>query len=225
MESVLAQLALRADDLAKLRRFVETETVAQACSGETVVEGREHAERIPAQTDRPGQRRRSCRSTWPGNRRCGCRPTAPVPGPAATGWRPASATPRCACAGLGLTVQRIEGSRAWCAARATARPRVRPWPTARALQPQVETVPALLDVAPGSWYVPLDQPLAGLAIAALEPDTPVSYVTQGVIGGGVHACRACWRGRIPPRHRCPDRAKPSSAAASHRPGCRPARRG
>ena len=52
---------------------------------------------------------------------------------------------------------------------------------------QVETVPALLDVAPGSWYVPLDQPLAGLAIAALEPDTPVSYVTQGVIGGGVHA--------------------------------------
>ena len=56
-----------------------------------------------------------------------------------------------------------------------------------ALQPQVETVPALLDVAPGSWYVPLDQPLAGLAIAALEPDTPVSYVTQGVIAGGVHA--------------------------------------
>ncbi len=38
MESVLASAAARADDLAKLRRFVETETVAQACSGETVVE-------------------------------------------------------------------------------------------------------------------------------------------------------------------------------------------
>ena len=35
--------------------------------------------------------------------------------------------------------------------------------------------------------MPRDPPLAGLAIAALEPDTPVSYVTQGVIAGGVHA--------------------------------------
>lgn len=46
---------------------------------------------------------------------------------------------------------------------------------------QVEAVPALVDVAPGSWYVPLDQPLAYLAVAALEPDTPSSYVAGGVV--------------------------------------------
>ena len=38
MTSVLRSAAERADDLVKLRRFVETETVAQACTGETVVD-------------------------------------------------------------------------------------------------------------------------------------------------------------------------------------------
>ena len=52
---------------------------------------------------------------------------------------------------------------------------------------QVEAVPALVDVVPGSWYVPLDQPLAHLAVAALEPDTPSSYLAGGVVSrvGGV----------------------------------------
>ena len=48
---------------------------------------------------------------------------------------------------------------------------------------QVDAVPALVDVSPGSWYVPLDQPLADLAVAALEPDTPSSYLANGVVSG------------------------------------------
>jgi hypothetical protein len=43
-------------------------------------------------------------------------------------------------------------------------------------------VPALLDVAAGSYYVPLDQPLANLVIAALEPDTQNSFVAHGIVG-------------------------------------------
>jgi hypothetical protein len=49
------------------------------------------------------------------------------------------------------------------------------------LRVQVQTVPALLDVPAGSYYVPLDQPLANLVIAALEPDTQNSYVTHGIV--------------------------------------------
>ena len=42
-------------------------------------------------------------------------------------------------------------------------------------------MPALLDVTPGSYYVPLAQPLAHLIVAALEPDTAGSYVANGVV--------------------------------------------
>jgi len=40
---------------------------------------------------------------------------------------------------------------------------------------QIDTVPTLIDAPSGSYYVPLAQPLAHLAIAALEPDTASSY--------------------------------------------------
>ncbi len=49
------------------------------------------------------------------------------------------------------------------------------------LRLQVETQPALLDVVPGSWYVPLDQPLANLIVAALEPDTQNSYLANRIV--------------------------------------------
>ena len=38
-----------------------------------------------------------------------------------------------------------------------------------------------IDVPAGSFYVPLNQPLAHLAVAALEPGTPVSYTSHGLI--------------------------------------------
>ncbi len=47
---------------------------------------------------------------------------------------------------------------------------------------KVDLVPALIDAPAGSYYVGLDQPLANLAIAALEPDSPSSYLAHGVVG-------------------------------------------
>lgn len=38
-----------------------------------------------------------------------------------------------------------------------------------------------IDAPAGSFYVPLNQPLANLAVAALEPDSPAGYVEQDVI--------------------------------------------
>ena len=186
MESVLASAAARADDLAKLRRFVETETVAQACSGETVVEAASTpSEYLLKLIDPASGADMAVNVAWESalqlqTLRARARPCGYW---LAAGERDAALRLR----GLGLTVQRIEeqGVVRGESYRETSRAPLADSPGA--LQPQVETVPALLDVAPGSWYVPLDQPLAGLAIAALEPDTPVSYVTQGVIGGGVYA--------------------------------------
>lgn len=44
-----------------------------------------------------------------------------------------------------------------------------------ALSPRAATVPK------GSWYVSLEQPLANLVVAALEPDTPNSYFANRVL--------------------------------------------
>lgn len=57
-----------------------------------------------------------------------------------------------------------------------------------ALQPLAASAPA------GSWYVPLDQPLAQLAVAALEPDTPSSYYANRVLP----SLDAALRVRTPP---------------------------
>ncbi|HLL11666.1 MAG TPA: M14 family metallocarboxypeptidase [Rubrivivax sp.] len=46
---------------------------------------------------------------------------------------------------------------------------------------QVALRPAAVPAAAGSWYLPLNQPLAHLAVAALEPDSPNSYYANRVL--------------------------------------------
>lgn len=43
---------------------------------------------------------------------------------------------------------------------------------------EVGAARAAIDVPAGSYYVPLNQPLANLAVAALEPDTQSSYFAK-----------------------------------------------
>jgi hypothetical protein len=60
---------------------------------------------------------------------------------------------------------------------------------------QVELAPQQAVPAPaGSWYVPLDQPLANLVVAALEPDTPNSFFANRI----VPTLDAVMRVRTPP---------------------------
>ncbi|MBS0293512.1 MAG: M14 family metallocarboxypeptidase [Proteobacteria bacterium] len=47
---------------------------------------------------------------------------------------------------------------------------------------QVTPTRSAIDVPEGSYYVPLNQPLANLAVAALEPDTQNSYFANHLIG-------------------------------------------
>ena len=46
---------------------------------------------------------------------------------------------------------------------------------------QVTPTRSAIDVPAGSYYVPLNQPLANLAVAALEPDTQNSYFANHLI--------------------------------------------
>ena len=61
------------------------------------------------------------------------------------------------------------------------------------LRVQVELVSTLLDAPLGSYYVGLDQPLANLVIAALEPDTQNSYVANGIVSGVAAQARVLLR--------------------------------
>ena len=47
---------------------------------------------------------------------------------------------------------------------------------------QVSTIRSAVDAPAGSFYVPLNQPRANLAVAALEPDTQNSYFANHIIG-------------------------------------------
>ena len=51
------------------------------------------------------------------------------------------------------------------------------------------TVRAAMDVPAQSYYIPLNQPLANLAVAALEPDTQNSYFANRLVDDLNHTAR------------------------------------
>lgn len=180
MRSILDSAAARADDLVKLRRFIDTEMLAQACNGDVTVEAAATpSEYVLKLIDPANGADMPVSVAWDSTLQLQAVKTRSRP----CGYWLAASEREAAMRlrGLGLTVQRIDekGVVRGESFRETSRSAVADAPGA--MRPQVETVPALLDVDVGSWYVSLEQPLAPLAIAALEPDTPSSYVTHGLV--------------------------------------------
>ncbi len=187
--SVLASAATRAADLVKLRQFVDAEVAAKACQGQAVVAG----------APTPGEYRLTMIDPQSGADR-----VVTVDWDSALALQPRTLRPR-PCGywlaadasdavrrlrALGLQVQQVtetvrvqgdafrEVSRA-AQARADVRGTIAD--AAQTWAVQVELIDALIDMPAGSYYVPLTQPLANLAIAALEPDTQNSYVANGIV--------------------------------------------
>ena len=170
MTSVLQNAAQRSGDLLKLRQYVDADVSAQACQGQVVVEAAPTAsEYTLAMLDPATGADKSLTVNWDSalvlrelkvrKRPCGY-------------WLDADQTD--AVARLRLLGVRVE--------QAMARGVVQGESYAGAEQ-EIKTIPVLLDVPEGSYYVPLTQPLASLVVAALEPDTSASYFSGGVITG------------------------------------------
>lgn len=187
--SVLQSAALRADDLQKLRRFVDRDVAAMACHGEIVVEAAPTAsEYTLAMLDPQTGADKAVGVNWDSTLALTTRIRRGRPCGYWLGADQRDAVMR--LRGLGVVVQRIEKDGELRGEGYTE--------TARALAPQrsasaviaeggvpvrvkVQLVPALLDLRAGGFYVGLDQPLANLIVAALEPDSPSSFLTHRIV--------------------------------------------
>ncbi|WP_103046428.1 M14 family zinc carboxypeptidase [Comamonas faecalis] len=183
LSSVLHSAMQRAEDLAKVRTYVERNTAAQACHGQAVIAAAPTtAQRELLALDLATGEDRALQLPWDG---------APLRAlherPQACGyWLAADARDAAQrLRTLGLQVMRVaeNGSvlvDSWRALPAghlplTAQSQPQDAPA------QLDLVRNAIDVPAGSYYLPLNQPLAWLAVAALEADAPSSYLSRHLL--------------------------------------------
>ena len=183
--SVLASAARHADDLVKLRQFVDRDVASHACQGQVIVEAAPTpSEYTYAMIDPASGEIRRINVAWESALQLRTLKSRPRP---CGYWLAASeneAVRRLRL--LGIEVRqfdelgelRAEGyrevGREALAGGAEAN-------AGAATRLKVQMLPALLDIAPGGYYVSLEQPLANLAVAVLEPESPASFAANGVI--------------------------------------------
>lgn len=191
--SVLQSAAARADDLRKLRSFVDRDVAAKACNGDIVVDAAPTpSEYRLAMLDPVTGSDKSIGVNWDSALVLTTLTRRPRPCGYWLGADQRDAVLR--LRGLGVLVQRIErdGELQGEGYAETARVLASPGNTTIPLQSgvaenggplrvKVQLVPALLDVRAGGYYIGLDQPLANLVIAALEPDSPASFVSHRIV--------------------------------------------
>ncbi|MGK2900347.1 MAG: M14 family metallopeptidase [Burkholderiaceae bacterium] len=187
--SVLRSAAERAADLQKLRRFVDAEVAAQACQGDAVVE----AAATPSEynlrmLDPQTGADTTVNVAWDSALELTVLKRRARPCGYWLGADQVDAALRLRA--LGVQVQRLDepgALRGETYAEIGREPVRRPGASdspadaVAALLLQVELVPALIDVGAGSYYVGLDQALANLVIAALEPDSPSGFVANRIV--------------------------------------------
>ena len=189
--SILTGTATRSADLLKLREFVAADTSAKACQGEMVVE----AAATPSEynltmLDPQTGADKKLAVTW--DSALELTPVKRRARPCGYWLRADQIDAVLRLRGLGVVVHKLDdaGALRGESYRETAREmgvrsdvRGSIADAGGVLNVKVELLPALLDVPAGSYYVGLDQPLANLVAAALEPDTQNSYVTNRVVTG------------------------------------------
>ena len=187
--SILASTASRSADLLKLRQFVAADVSAKACQGEMVVE----AAATPSEynltmLDPQTGADKKLAVTWDSSLEL--TPLKRRARPCGYWLRADQIDAVLRLRGLGIVVHKLDDAGALrgetyretareMGVRADVRGSIAD--AGGVLNVKVELVPALIDVPAGSYYVGLDQPLANLVAAALEPDTQNSYVTNRVV--------------------------------------------
>jgi hypothetical protein len=187
--SLLQSTATRADDLMKLRRFVDVELAAKACQGEMVVEAAATPSEYNLQMLDPLTGvDKTVNVIWDSALELANVKRRARPCGYWLGADQADAALR--LRGLGVQVQRLDDAGALrgesyaetaraLAARSDVRGSIAD--AGGVLLVKVDLVPALIDVRAGSYYIGLDQPLANLVIAALEPDTQNGFVANRIV--------------------------------------------
>ena len=187
--SVLQSAAAHADDLLKLRRFVDADVASKACQGKMTVE----AAATPSEynlrmLDPLTGADKTVNVAWDSALELRVLKRRARPCGYWLGADQVDAALR--LRGLGVQVERLDepGELRGETYNATARelaPRSDERNTVAdvggVLRIKVDLVPTLLDVRAGSYYVGLDQPLANLVIAAMEPDTQNGFVANRIV--------------------------------------------
>lgn len=170
--AVLQGAADRGADLMKIRQYVDAEVSAQACKGTVVVEAElSPGEHTLQMLDAATGTERSSTVAW--DSALALRELRVRPRPCGY-WLDASESAAVARLRLlGVRVEQVLSKGVVQGDSFSAEP-------ANGAR-EVKAVSALLDLAPGGYYVPLSQPLAHLAVAALEPDTAFSYWAGGLV--------------------------------------------
>jgi hypothetical protein len=183
--SVLTSAARHADDLTKLRQFVDRETVAFACQGQVVLEAAPTpSEYNYAMIDTGSGEIRRLTVAWESALQLRTLKARARPCGYWLAESEIEAVRRLRL--LGIEVRQLdelgelrsEGYREIGREPAAAGSEANDGGVARL---KVQMQPALLDAAVGGYYVSLEQPLAHLVVAALEPDVPGSFAASGVI--------------------------------------------
>ncbi|MEP7099038.1 MAG: peptidase M14, partial [Burkholderiales bacterium] len=187
--SVLQSTATRADDLLKLRRFVDAEVASKACQGEMTVEAAASPSEYDLKMlDPVTGADKIVNVAWDSALELTAVKRRVRPCGYWLGADQADAALR--LRGLGVQVQRLDEAGALrgetyaetareFAARSDVRGSIAD--AGGILLVKVDLVPALIDVRAGGYYIGLDQPLANLVIAAMEPDTQNGFVANGIV--------------------------------------------
>ena len=189
ISSVLASTAQRASELGQLQPYIEKEIAGQACKDEAVVEaGPTLVQQELLMLDPVTGADKALRVEW--NSALTLRKLKTRVRPCGY-WLSASAKTAVERLRLhGVQVLRVTepGSMLGDLYRETARSagmrqdvRGAIADAGQIVKTEVALVRGVIDTPTGSYYVPLNQPLANLVIAALEPDTQSSYFANRLI--------------------------------------------
>ncbi len=189
ISSVLASTARRASELGQLQPYIEKEIAGQACKDEAVVEaGPTLVQQELLMLDPVTGADKALRVEW--NSALTLRKLKTRVRPCGY-WLSASAKTAVERLRLhGVQVLRVTepGSMLGDLYRETARSagmrqdvRGAIADAGQIVKTEVALVRGVIDTPTGSYYVPLNQPLANLVIAALEPDTQSSYFANRLI--------------------------------------------
>jgi hypothetical protein len=183
--SVLASAAHHAEDLVKLRQFVDRDTAAHACQGQIVIDAAPTpSEYTYAVVDRDSGEIRRITVAWQSALQLRTLKSRPRPCGYWLAAGESDAVHR--LRELGIEVRRLDeaGELRGENYRELGREPVAGEAGSNAggaSRIRVQTQPELLDVEAGGYYVPLEQPLANLAVAVLEPESPAGFAANGVI--------------------------------------------